>query len=165
MYLKMKLNIWKTKELLFYTERGGYITLPDGLFNAPEGKKLSYDAGMVGQRVRITDPCTVVKVKWIDADTPDYSEPESSLPESSSKPESSLPDDSSRPEEEKIRLGDVNNDRTIDIEDAVAIIQHINGMTPLRPDEEKRADVSGDGSIDIDDAVIIISYINGNSTF
>lgn len=62
-------------------------------------------------------------------------------------------------------LGDVNGDGATDIEDAVAIIQHINGMTPLVDDEELRADVSKDNNIDIDDAVTLISYINGNSTF
>lgn len=61
--------------------------------------------------------------------------------------------------------GDVNGDSKIDIEDAVCIIQHINGMTPLTAEQEMRADVSKDGKIDIDDAVILISYINGNSTF
>lgn len=118
-----------------YTERGGYITLPDDLFEAPEGKKVSYDAGRVGQRVRITTPLTVVRTKWIDKDTVEYD------------------------------LGDVNGDSKIDIEDAVAIIQHINGVTPLSKEQEERADVSKDKYIDIDDAVKLISYVNGNSTF
>lgn len=136
-----------------WTERGGYITLPKLDLEAPEGKKLSYDVGMVGQKVRITTPYQVVHVKWIDENTPDYSEPDST------------PDDSSTPDKKDGILGDVNNDSAIDIEDAVAIIQHINGVTPLTADEESRADVSRDSNIDIDDAVMIISYINGNSTF
>lgn len=114
-----------------YTDVNGYIVLPEDLFTAPEGKKLSYDVGEAGQKVRLTTPLTIVKTKWVD----DYA------------------------------LGDVNADKSIDIEDAVSVIQHINGMTPLTAEEETRADVSKDGNIDIDDAVILISYINGNSTF
>ena len=102
----------------------------------PEGKKLSYDIGRIKQTVRITDPLTVVHAQWIDSSTPDYDP-----------------------------LGDVNSDGVTDIEDAVAVIQYINGMTPLRKDEEKRADVTKDKTVDIDDAVTIISYINGNITF
>lgn len=162
-----------------YTDREGYIQLPADLFEAPEGKKLSYDVGKVGQTVRITNPLTVVQTKWIDASEPDYSEPDSSTPDSST-PDSSRSDsskkdpsskkdssaaDSSSPDKKKGILGDVNNDGTIDIEDAVAIIQHINGLTPLTADEESRADVSKDNYFDIDDAVTLISYINGNSTF
>lgn len=119
-----------------WTDREGYIRLPAVCFNAPEGKKLSYDIGRIKQTVRITDPLTVVHAQWIDSSTPDYDP-----------------------------LGDVNSDGVTDIEDAVAVIQYINGMTPLRKDEEKRADVTKDKTVDIDDAVTIISYINGNITF
>lgn len=118
-----------------WTERGGYITLPYDLFEAPEGKKVTYDVGRAGQKVRLTTPVTVVTAKWIDKNAPDYI------------------------------LGDVNDDSNIDIEDAVAIIQHINGGSALDEEQMLRADVSKDKRIDIDDAVILISYINGNSTF
>lgn len=153
-----------------WTERGGYITLPELDFEAPEGKKLSYDIGMVGQKVRITQPLTVVNVKWIDADTPDYSEPESSVPDASvpdtgsendSSSSDSNPDDSSRPGKVKDSLGDVNNDGTIDIEDAVMVINHVNGQKALTTDEEKRADIDKNSDIDIEDAVAIISHVNG----
>lgn len=116
-----------------YTDREGYITLPDDLFYAPAGAKISYDIGRAGQKVRITDPLTVVKVKWVDKNAPEYD------------------------------LGDVNGDGTIDIEDAVAVIQHINGITPLTDEQEERADVSKDKNIDIDDAVTLISFVNGNT--
>lgn len=141
-----------------YTDREGYITLPDDLFEAPAGKKISYDVGRAGEKVRLTDPLTVVRVKWVDENEPDHSEPESSSSESSKQ-------DNSRPDDDRSKPGDVNNDSIIDIEDAVAIIQHINGLTPLNIEEERRADVSNDGNIDIDDAVLLISYINGNTTF
>ena len=61
-----------------YTDREGYIRLPNDLFEAPKGKKISYDVGMANQKVRITTPLQVVNVKWIDENEPDYSEPESS---------------------------------------------------------------------------------------
>lgn len=117
-----------------YTDRNGYIALPE-LFEAPEGKKLRYDRGIVGLKVRVTDPLTVIHAEWIDKDDPGY-----------------------------IR-GDVNSDGTVDIEDAVSIIQYINGITPLTEMEEFCADVTKDKIVDIDDAVQLISYINGNSTF
>lgn len=159
-----------------YTDREGYIVLPDDLFEAPEGKKLSYDIGKAGEKVRITVPYTVVQTKWINADEPESSSvDESSVIDNSSaiknsssssdsKTESSSSVSDSRPDK-VYKLGDVNNDKAVDIEDAVAIIQHINGMTPLTDEEMLRADVSKDNNIDIDDAVMIISYINGNSTF
>lgn len=153
-----------------YTDREGYIELPELDFEAPEGKVLSYDLGEVGKKVRVTTPMKVIKVKWIDEPAEESSVPESSEPDSSTPDSSSKPNDSSRPDStisdpKDAMLGDVNYDYTIDIEDAVAIIQHINGITPLTADEETRADVSKDGNIDIDDAVTLISYINGNSTF
>lgn len=59
------------------------------------------------------------------------------------------------------KLGDVNNDNNIDIEDAVAVINNVNGVTPLTKSQEKFADVDGSGRIDIEDAVKIIANING----
>lgn len=159
-----------------FTDRNGDIILPELDIKAPDGKKLSYDIGKVGQKVHISNPYTVINIQWIDKDEPDHSSSgdSSSTPDSSGTPESSSHvssisepsshDDCSRFDKYN-QLGDVNGDGTIDIEDAVAIIQHINGLTPLKANEEKRADVSKDKNIDIDDAVMIISYINGNSTF
>lgn len=118
-----------------FTDRDGYITLPEQSFKGPEGKVMRYDIGKVGERVKIHGPCTVIRTQWVD------------------------------PSELEDILGDVNGDKTIDIEDAVSIIQHINGLTPLTNEQEKRADVSKDGAVDIDDAVTIIGCINGNLTF
>lgn len=66
--------------------------------------------------------------------------------------------------EDKILLkkGDVNGDGTIDIEDAVMVISHINGQDPLNDDEYSRANVDGNTSVDIEDAVAIIAHVNGN---
>lgn len=132
-----------------WTERGGYITLPKLDLEAPEGKKLSYDVGMVGQRVRLTTPYQVIHVKWIDENTPDYSEPDST------------PDDSSTPDKKDGILGDVNGDGAIDIEDAVMVINHVNGQKALTNNETKRADIDKNSDIDIEDAVAIVAHING----
>lgn len=58
-------------------------------------------------------------------------------------------------------LNDVNDDKVIDIEDAVAIIGHINGNKALSDDQMIRADVDGSGKVDIEDAVSLINYITG----
>lgn len=36
-----------------YTDRDGYITLPTDLFEAPKGKKLVYDIGRPGEKVKV----------------------------------------------------------------------------------------------------------------
>lgn len=61
----------------------------------------------------------------------------------------------------KSSLGDVNADGKIDIEDAVMVINHVNGQKALTDDEAGRANVDGNSSIDIEDAVAIISHVNG----
>lgn len=60
-----------------------------------------------------------------------------------------------------VKKGDVNNDDKIDIEDAVMVINHVNGVTALTDDEIKRADIDGNSVIDIEDAVAIIAHVNG----
>lgn len=88
---------------------------------------------------------------------------ESSTPDSSSS--SKKPDNSSNPDNKKGKLGDVNSDSKIDIEDAVLIIQNVNGMRVLSDSEAKKADVNKSGNVDIEDAVAVIAYVNGNSDF
>lgn len=76
-------------------------------------------------------------------------------------------DDSSKPDSKpdnktKYLLGDVTCDGTIDIDDAVTIISHINGVNAMTDQQMKIGNVDGeDASIDIADAVAIISHING----
>lgn len=62
-------------------------------------------------------------------------------------------------------LGDINGDEGIDIEDAVMIINDVNGVKPLSDDESKRADIDKNDTVDIEDAVKVIAYVNGVSTF
>lgn len=119
------------------TRPDGTFTLPENIFEETEGKKLvGWDMGDIGESVRLTRPYTVIRARWEKLD-----------------------------EEENDTAGDVNGDGVIDIEDAVSVIMHINGIRPLTDREFKRADVSKDESIMIDDAVLIINYINGHLDF
>lgn len=59
--------------------------------------------------------------------------------------------------------GDVNGDKKIDIEDAVRIINYINGVRPMYKNQLDAADLDGSNGVDIQDAVILINYINGVS--
>lgn len=61
----------------------------------------------------------------------------------------------------KCPLGDVDLDGVITITDAVAVISHINGISPLNGKCFTNGDVDKSGNIDISDAVIIINHING----
>lgn len=74
---------------------------------------------------------------------------------------SSKADTSSSAEKPKYTLGDVNGDKKIDIEDAVMVIQHLNGVKPLTDAQYKRANVDRNKTVDIEDAVAIISHVNG----
>lgn len=57
--------------------------------------------------------------------------------------------------------GDVNYDGSIDIEDAVLIINHVNGIRALTKNESRRANVDNNSALDIEDAVGIIGHVNG----
>lgn len=59
------------------------------------------------------------------------------------------------------KIGNVNQDDKVDIEDAVAVINHVNGVNSLSDFEELIADVDCNDTVDIEDAVRIINHING----
>ena len=59
-----------------------------------------------------------------------------------------------------ILQGDVNGDRTVDIADAVCIVNHVVGKT-TPTFVEADADVNGDGKVDIADAVKIMNMVVG----
>lgn len=63
--------------------------------------------------------------------------------------------------EPKFAAGDVNADKKIDIEDAVLVINHINGARALTGEEYDRSDIDRNEKTDIEDAVAIISHVNG----
>ena len=62
---------------------------------------------------------------------------------------------------EKILLGDLNGDGTIDAGDAVIISRYDAGEITLTADQLKAGDVNGDGIVDAGDAVIISRYDAG----
>ncbi|MCR4916172.1 MAG: dockerin type I repeat-containing protein [Prevotella sp.] len=57
-----------------------------------------------------------------------------------------------------VLLGDVNDDGTVDIADAVAVANHIIGLTPVKF-VKSAADVNNDGSITVADAAGIVKMI------
>lgn len=59
--------------------------------------------------------------------------------------------------------GDVDGSGNIDIEDAVSVINHINGVKALTGSAASAADVNSSSGIDIEDAVAIINHVNGVS--
>ena len=64
-----------------------------------------------------------------------------------------------------MRLGDVNHDNVIDIEDVTIIQNHINGVKALDDKDIWAADVNGDGVIDKEDVADIMNQMNGVSSF
>ena len=58
--------------------------------------------------------------------------------------------------ERPLAVGDVNGDGKVDEKDAMAIMDHLAGTTPLDEDALKRADVNGDGEVDFVDAMAIM---------
>jgi hypothetical protein len=65
--------------------------------------------------------------------------------------------------DESVLLGDVNNDNTVNIDDAECIVNHIVGK-PNQTFNSAAADVNKDGAIDIADAVRIVNLIVGKIT-
>lgn len=57
--------------------------------------------------------------------------------------------------------GDVDNSAKIDIEDAVMVVSHINGIKSLEDAQLDAADFNDDDSIDIEDVVLICAEIYG----
>ena len=61
--------------------------------------------------------------------------------------------------EDDIMLGDANFDGSVDVLDAVLVINFVLGFTEPTPDEYTASDVNIDGVIDILDIVLIINFI------
>lgn len=62
-----------------------------------------------------------------------------------------------------VMVGDASQDGDIMINDAVLIVDHLNG-SELTGDALKAADASGDGDIMINDAVLVVDYLNGDTS-
>ena len=61
-------------------------------------------------------------------------------------------------------LGDVTGDGTVNLIDAVYVIQYYNGTKTLTATEKTAADVNKDGVVNLTDALKIIQYYNGKIT-
>ena len=77
-------------------------------------------------------------------------------PKPEEKPE---PEEKPKPEEKPIKLGDVNEDGSIDIFDYVAVANHILEKKKLSGRAFKAADINKDKSVDIFDYVAIANHI------
>ena len=64
-----------------------------------------------------------------------------------------------------IRLGDVNHDNIINMEDATIMQNHINNVKPIDEKFLWAADVNGDKVVDIEDVTAVIDHINGGESF
>ena len=61
-----------------------------------------------------------------------------------------------------LRMGDVNGDNSVDIDDVTLLISSILGNTSLEPSQLAAANINGDNSVDIDDVTALIAMILGN---
>lgn len=64
------------------------------------------------------------------------------------------------PEPEYV-LGDVNNDGSIDLVDALCVLQYYNSVKELTDDEKTAADVDKNKTVDLVDALRIMKFYNG----
>lgn len=61
--------------------------------------------------------------------------------------------------ETKIKYGDVNGDKEINVTDGVILKKYLAGINVIF--DEKASDVNGDGKVDITDAVLLIKHLAG----
>ena len=64
--------------------------------------------------------------------------------------------------QEKRILGDVNNDKDIDVLDVTPVVNHVLGNSVLSGDDFKAADTNKDTDVDVLDVTPIVNYILGN---
>lgn len=57
--------------------------------------------------------------------------------------------------------GDVTGDKKVNVNDALTIVQYINGVRTLTNTQLSAGDVTGDGKVNVNDVLTIIRYING----
>ncbi|MBR1883801.1 MAG: dockerin type I repeat-containing protein [Clostridia bacterium] len=69
--------------------------------------------------------------------------------------------DMSKYSENFAKLGDINGDSKIDVNDAIMILKQITGKVKLSDSEFKRADVTKDAKVDVQDAILVLKYIVG----
>jgi len=64
-------------------------------------------------------------------------------------------------DEDTPSLGDVNADKSVDLIDAVYILQNYNQVREFTAVQSKTADVNADGEVNLTDALMIMKYFNG----
>ncbi len=62
---------------------------------------------------------------------------------------------------EQILMGDTDGNGSVDIKDALTIMNYTAGKAKLTADQKKRADVDGSGKTDVRDALTIMQFISG----
>lgn len=60
-----------------------------------------------------------------------------------------------------VLLGDVNQDKKINLTDVKLIMKHCNNGTKLSAAQKKNADVNRDGKVNLTDAKLVMKYCNG----
>ena len=65
---------------------------------------------------------------------------------------------SNAPSENKAKIGDLNNDNTINSADALSVLQGATGLITFTAEQKEIADVNKDGSINSADALRILQY-------
>lgn len=60
-----------------------------------------------------------------------------------------------------ILYGDVNGDGTVDVSDAMLLLQYCNEQIMLTPRQLEVCDVDGNGTVSLRDAGLLIQYVNG----
>ena len=63
-----------------------------------------------------------------------------------------------------MKYGDVTNDGTVDVSDAMLACQIYLGNATPTDAQKLAADVSGDGNVDVSDAMMICQFYLGNIT-
>lgn len=66
--------------------------------------------------------------------------------------------------EPDVKYGDMNNDGTVDVSDAMLVCQIYLGNATPTDAQKLAADVSGDGKVDVSDAMMICQFYLGNIT-
>lgn len=59
--------------------------------------------------------------------------------------------------------GDVNGDKSVDVNDAIAILRHVAWLEAITGDALTAADVNGDQAVDVNDAIVILKQIAGTN--
>ena len=63
------------------------------------------------------------------------------------------------------KLGDVNEDGSVNVSDAAAIVNHVVGRSALTGNKLKAADTNSDGTVNVSDAAEIVNFVVGRAQY